>query len=445
MTPLGLLWVACALLPAAALEGRGGGGLRGPGNLLSVDCLVHGNLSDYYLAAGALSALPEGLRASLVPGQQGPLHLFYLPKGPSSLGLAEQSGGRRASLSALVRLRDRKELAQVKAGFPQYHLSAGYQNPLSGQGQALEQTAVAGISEGQLMEDLRAVVSLPSGSSAPTRAYSNAAATASTVNLLRSKFQAIGLSTCLQSFQMAGGRMATNVIAFKPGAIADSVTVGAHYDSRPFEGRAPGAIDNGSGVAALLSMARAFTKAGISPRKSVYFTAFAAEEIGLKGSEAFADALAKGGGSIPSACRPSASTAFEAAGSARHEAIVMDEVAWRSPNLPTTTINLEAFDWASGVLENLAQASQAHNGDALRVVHSDYPFGSDHMPFLNRHSQAVLTIQGDDGGYQDYHKSTDNVENADPGLRPPQRLGGTGSLQSLPRDREAYYGPGLPE
>ena len=125
-------------------------------------------------------------------------------------------------------------------------------------------------------------------------------------------------------------------------------------------------------------------------------------------------ALAKGGGSIPSACRPSASTAFEAAGSARHEAIVMDEVAWRSPNLPTTTINLEAFDWASGVLENLAQASQAHNGDALRVVHSDYPFGSDHMSFLNRGMKAVLTINADDEGYPNYHKSSDTISNVTP-------------------------------
>jgi len=39
------------------------------------------------------------------------------------------------------------------------------------------------------------------------------------------------------------------------------VTLGGHYDSRPFEGLAPGAVDNGSGAAAVLTIAKALADA----------------------------------------------------------------------------------------------------------------------------------------------------------------------------------------
>ena len=49
-----------------------------------------------------------------------------------------------------------------------------------------------------------------------------------------------------------------------------------------------GAVDNASGVAGLIEIARAFTKVQPPPRRSVLFLAVTAEEQGLLGSEYYA-------------------------------------------------------------------------------------------------------------------------------------------------------------
>jgi leucyl aminopeptidase len=70
--------------------------------------------------------------------------------------------------------------------------------------------------------------------------------------------------------------------------------IGAHYDSVNREGPtapAPGADDNASGTAALLEIARAIRASGQRPTETIIFAAFAAEEVGLKGSSAFVAGL----------------------------------------------------------------------------------------------------------------------------------------------------------
>jgi hypothetical protein len=85
-----------------------------------------------------------------------------------------------------------------------------------------------------------------------------------------------------------------NVIATLEGTTyPDSVCiVGAHYDDNlstgdPFSA-APGANDNASGVAATLELARVFRKNNFSPRNTIEFIVFGAEEPGLYGSKAYA-------------------------------------------------------------------------------------------------------------------------------------------------------------
>lgn len=66
--------------------------------------------------------------------------------------------------------------------------------------------------------------------------------------------------------------------------------IGAHYDSYstdPFL-NAPGADDNASGVSGIVEIARVLKKGGFVPKNSIEFVAFAAEEIGLKGSSDYA-------------------------------------------------------------------------------------------------------------------------------------------------------------
>jgi Zn-dependent M28 family amino/carboxypeptidase len=101
----------------------------------------------------------------------------------------------------------------------------------------------------------------------------------------------IGLSAKIEESASA------NVIARLPGSdpkrAGEAVLYTAHHDhlgTKP--GAAPGtdaiyngAVDNASGVAALLAIARAFAALPTAPPRSVYFAALAAEEQGTLGSE----------------------------------------------------------------------------------------------------------------------------------------------------------------
>ncbi|MEW6467451.1 MAG: M20/M25/M40 family metallo-hydrolase [Bacteroidota bacterium] len=83
-----------------------------------------------------------------------------------------------------------------------------------------------------------------------------------------------------------------NVIGYVEGSQhADSFIVfTAHYDHLGKMGPDvyfPGANDNASGIAMLLSLARHYAKPGNKPRYSIAFIAFSAEEVGLLGSQYF--------------------------------------------------------------------------------------------------------------------------------------------------------------
>lgn len=66
------------------------------------------------------------------------------------------------------------------------------------------------------------------------------------------------------------------------------VVLGAHQDSingaSPTTGRSPGADDDGSGVATLSEVIRVALASGYRPERTVKFMAYAAEEVGLRGS-----------------------------------------------------------------------------------------------------------------------------------------------------------------
>ncbi|MCP4692647.1 MAG: M20/M25/M40 family metallo-hydrolase, partial [Desulfobacterales bacterium] len=100
----------------------------------------------------------------------------------------------------------------------------------------------------------------------------------------------LGLSVSLQKFRFEDGGAfgeSFNVVAVIPGASAQQLIVGAHYDSVEV---GEGASDNASGVGALLAAAEALI--GQTPPYTVVFIAFGAEEIGLKGSRYYASNMA---------------------------------------------------------------------------------------------------------------------------------------------------------
>lgn len=81
-----------------------------------------------------------------------------------------------------------------------------------------------------------------------------------------------------------------NIVATLPGSDTASdgvVVVGAHYDSRSLDpGRAPGATDNGCGVAIVLELARVMS--GHSFDRTVEFAFWNGEEVGRLGSADYA-------------------------------------------------------------------------------------------------------------------------------------------------------------
>lgn len=85
------------------------------------------------------------------------------------------------------------------------------------------------------------------------------------------------------------GRDLRNIVATLPGSGTSDevVVVGAHYDSRSFDpARAPGATDNGCGVAIVLELARVMS--GHSFNRTVEFAFWNGEEVGRLGSADYA-------------------------------------------------------------------------------------------------------------------------------------------------------------
>lgn len=71
---------------------------------------------------------------------------------------------------------------------------------------------------------------------------------------------------------------------------AESIVVGAHLDSIVSFGMsakavAPGADDDASGVASMTEALRAMVEQGYKPRRTIHMIAYAAEEVGLRGSQ----------------------------------------------------------------------------------------------------------------------------------------------------------------
>lgn len=81
-----------------------------------------------------------------------------------------------------------------------------------------------------------------------------------------------------------------NVLARTNGDAACEVLVGGHHDSVP---AAPGALDNASGTATVVELARAFATDGLDD--GLCFATFGAEESGLFGSRAMAEQMEEQG------------------------------------------------------------------------------------------------------------------------------------------------------
>jgi len=116
---------------------------------------------------------------------------------------------------------------------------------------------------------------------------------------LKRGFEPVPLGLTATGSVRNGVRRATssNVVGVLPGSTRpdEYVVLTAHWDhlgrALAFSGDAifNGAVDNATGTAGLLELARAFGEVSPAPERSVLFVAFTGEEYGLLGSEYFAE------------------------------------------------------------------------------------------------------------------------------------------------------------
>lgn len=196
-----------------------------------------------------------------------------------------------------------------------------------------------------------------------------------------------GVSASTQSFQV-GATTAWNVIAELPGKLRPDTwhLVGAHYDSTSENTQvaAPGAEDNASGCAGVLELARALV--AHPPAETVIFLCYSGEEQGLFGSTDHAIRLVASGDD------------------ARVASVqIMDMIGYTGD--PDLDCLLESNSDNVPLMNLYADAAAQYT--SLRIVTSTFPFGSDHVPYLNRGFTALLVIENDWDSYPGYHRTTD--------------------------------------
>jgi Iap family predicted aminopeptidase len=197
----------------------------------------------------------------------------------------------------------------------------------------------------------------------------------------------------------AGGKGA-NLISQIPGSNGSDryILVGAHYDSIPRSGPAPGAEDNGSGVATLLSIAKLLKGKG-TPNRAIHFVMFTAEEEGLLGSEAFV-------------AQKSAQHLDKCDGS-----IILDEVSF-TKNKANERLIFETSGEKEGtnrIIDSLASAVKT-SAPHITFEVNYHGFGSDHMTLLKSGVPSVLVIERDNLYYASKygHTASDTKENTVP-------------------------------
>jgi Peptidase family M28 len=234
--------------------------------------------------------------------------------------------------------------------------------------------------------DLRALVALPTRLSTSPE-FGTAAA------LAVDRLTGLGYRTSTEPVRVGSGT-SLNVVAERAGTGPEPrrlVVVTAHLDSINIAGGpgapAPGADDNGSGSAGLLSIAEALAEYP-QQRHDLRLVLFGGEEQGLFGSRRHVALL-------PAAERNRITSVVN-----------MDMIG--TLNTPGPGVLLEGAPVSQAVIDALAAA--AVELTTLSVSTSLSPFNSDHVPFIDAGIPAVLTIEGADGANDNIHSAADTLD-----------------------------------
>jgi bacterial leucyl aminopeptidase len=185
--------------------------------------------------------------------------------------------------------------AKAQAAMAMHAASAGTGNYTLDQ-QAVVTPLISGVKEA----NLRATIS---GMAAFNNRYYTSETGVQAAKWLQGRWQEIaakipGASVSLYAHD---GWSQPSVILTIPGSESpdEIVVLGGHLDSINGWGdessRAPGADDNASGIAVLTETARLLAESGFRPKRTVQFMGYAAEEVGLRGSQDIAEKYASSG------------------------------------------------------------------------------------------------------------------------------------------------------
>lgn len=230
------------------------------------------------------------------------------------------------------------------------------------------------------------VVTLSSWSRVSTTADNNFAQV-----WISNKMINLGLLTTTPAFTVFGN-ITHNIMGVQPGTnrADDWYVVGAHMDSIPSSGGAPGAVDNASGCAGVLEMARIASQ--YTFEATLIFICYSGEEQGLIGSQFHVSTLINEGNQDKIKA-----------------VLTMDMIGYTS-NISQHEILLESSEASQWLIDVLNQSANIYVPN-LTVFTSTNPFGSDHVPYINNKMHGILSIDNDWNVYPDYHRSTDLPEN----------------------------------
>ncbi len=197
----------------------------------------------------------------------------------------------------------------------------------------------------------------------------------------------------LDSFQTSGTWQYNVVGTLLGTSNPDSqIILGAHTDSySTTPGQAPGADDNASGTAAVLEAARVLCQAIYRPHATFRFVGFAAEEIGLRGSAAYAGRL-KGEGQAVSAM------------------LNFDMIAHRNASADALEFSLVWYtggEWLARLDSLMARTYTA----LVPVLTTAARSGSDSYSFWQNNYPAVFHYER--GSNPTYHTASDILDSLD--------------------------------
>lgn len=184
---------------------------------------------------------------------------------------------------------------------------------------------------------------------------------------IATRFEQAGLDTTIESYEDAGQSW-PNVVARISGARPDGdvVMVTAHLDSIAHDSQAaPGADDNGSGVAVAIHVAHDLVRMRLE--RPVIFAVFSNEERGRTGSSSFARAARARGARLKAVVnidilgynRPPSLELFRAMG-AHASAKYKLKAAWRA-------VSNSAIGWRESADRIMVAGREANRGTAERV------------------------------------------------------------------------------